>query len=557
MAIISPLTYTIANGQAVDATPLMADLNQIVGNVNANAVASASLAASGGAGLVGYSQGASGSVLRTQAEKNQESVSVLDFGADPTGVADSTAAIQDALNTGHLVLLPAGDYLVSSTLTKSSNYGGIVGAGFQSRIITNSATGDIFSIGNGTAQISGLIFRDFRVWSSVQKTSGAVFNCQQIARSVFENVHAGSLDDYTTSNNTNMLFDGYIFNQFSVIDIIGGECVGWANNGFKVNGSPTGTFGAEIHIVAGTLIQGGTANTSKAVYLAGGAGGVYLDCSVSLCGGYGVYSDVSATSLTYPNRELILGSTCTIDSCANWGVYIASDSIALLEMNDSWIANCGNSVTSAGGINCQPLVSGTVPEIKMDGCQIYSNYYDGIQLNNSSFTLTGCIVRNNGTGTPGGHGVNIPDVNTTPFVINGCFIHNNGNATRGYGISITSGSQTNFSIQSNVLAANAEGAIYNPAANSPSAIIRNNVGYVSENMGTASIPSGSTSVTVNHGLSATPSIAIPFLVGAPNVSGSIFIAPSSFTATQLTITSTVAATTGGIPVGWRATIGSQ
>ena len=39
MAIINPLTYNIANGQAVDAVPLMADLNQIVNNVNANAAA--------------------------------------------------------------------------------------------------------------------------------------------------------------------------------------------------------------------------------------------------------------------------------------------------------------------------------------------------------------------------------------------------------------------------------------------------------------------------------------------------------------------------------------
>ncbi len=37
MTIINPLTYNIANGQAVDATPVMADLNQIVNNVNANA----------------------------------------------------------------------------------------------------------------------------------------------------------------------------------------------------------------------------------------------------------------------------------------------------------------------------------------------------------------------------------------------------------------------------------------------------------------------------------------------------------------------------------------
>ncbi len=39
MPIISPLTYTIQNGQAVDATPVMSDLNQIVSSVNANAAA--------------------------------------------------------------------------------------------------------------------------------------------------------------------------------------------------------------------------------------------------------------------------------------------------------------------------------------------------------------------------------------------------------------------------------------------------------------------------------------------------------------------------------------
>lgn len=37
MAIINPLPYTIANGEPVDATPVMADMNQIVSNVNANA----------------------------------------------------------------------------------------------------------------------------------------------------------------------------------------------------------------------------------------------------------------------------------------------------------------------------------------------------------------------------------------------------------------------------------------------------------------------------------------------------------------------------------------
>jgi len=37
MAIINPLTYTIANGNPVDATPVEANFTQIVQNVNANA----------------------------------------------------------------------------------------------------------------------------------------------------------------------------------------------------------------------------------------------------------------------------------------------------------------------------------------------------------------------------------------------------------------------------------------------------------------------------------------------------------------------------------------
>lgn len=37
MTIINPLPYNIANGQAIDATPVIADLNQIVSDVNANA----------------------------------------------------------------------------------------------------------------------------------------------------------------------------------------------------------------------------------------------------------------------------------------------------------------------------------------------------------------------------------------------------------------------------------------------------------------------------------------------------------------------------------------
>ena len=46
-------------------------------------------------------------------------VNVLDYGADPTGTVDSTAAIQDAATAaaGNTVILPEGTYLVSAPIT--------------------------------------------------------------------------------------------------------------------------------------------------------------------------------------------------------------------------------------------------------------------------------------------------------------------------------------------------------------------------------------------------------------------------------------------------------
>jgi len=77
------------------------------------------LASPNGASLVGFEQLGTGAVLRTVQSKLQEAVSVLDFGADPTGTINSTSAIQVALNTGKDVFLPDGVYAISTPLTVS------------------------------------------------------------------------------------------------------------------------------------------------------------------------------------------------------------------------------------------------------------------------------------------------------------------------------------------------------------------------------------------------------------------------------------------------------
>jgi hypothetical protein len=81
--------------------------------------------------LVSYTPAGTGAVLTTVQAKLRESVSVLDFGADPTGVTDSTAAIQaaiDAVAEAGTVLVPSGYYLFTS-LTSASPIR-LVGSGY-------------------------------------------------------------------------------------------------------------------------------------------------------------------------------------------------------------------------------------------------------------------------------------------------------------------------------------------------------------------------------------------------------------------------------------------
>ncbi len=63
-----------------------------------------------GASIVGWSNGGSGSSARTVDSKLDESVSVIDFGADPTGVASSSTAFTNARAASRYPYVPAGTY---------------------------------------------------------------------------------------------------------------------------------------------------------------------------------------------------------------------------------------------------------------------------------------------------------------------------------------------------------------------------------------------------------------------------------------------------------------
>lgn len=90
----------------ISAITVQAALNEIVSDN----------AASSGSSLIGFIHSGTGAVVRTIQDKNRESVTVTDFGADSTGSSDSRAAFALA-NTNGPFIIPRGTYKISSNIT--------------------------------------------------------------------------------------------------------------------------------------------------------------------------------------------------------------------------------------------------------------------------------------------------------------------------------------------------------------------------------------------------------------------------------------------------------
>lgn len=138
------------NASTVSLT-VLDDKGRVVTNtVGAAANVSAADLAETGAPLIGFTQYGVGAVARTVQAKLEEVVSILDFGADPTGVADSLAALQAAIDRikalgGGTLVIPSGNYLITSTVKIWGTFGyrGILIAG-QNAQITSTHAGPAF-----------------------------------------------------------------------------------------------------------------------------------------------------------------------------------------------------------------------------------------------------------------------------------------------------------------------------------------------------------------------------------------------------------------------------
>ena len=239
---------------------------------------------------INYNEGATGAVTRTLESKLQESVSVLDFGADPTGTSDSTTAIQAALNTGRSVYFPNGTYLTSTVnlLSNIKVYGEskgsviltpngsipsniLLGFGAVSNTeLCNITISDCFASYPSLAPISlssssSIYIHDIDIGTAL--TGIQMFSSTSC---VLEDITIGSCSDYGIYSNYGI---GNNFNRCSVEQTALYHCI-QDNHGFQnkiTNGNFRAAFifGISLYNASETIVSGNTCSetTREAINL--------------------------------------------------------------------------------------------------------------------------------------------------------------------------------------------------------------------------------------------------------------------------------------------------
>jgi hypothetical protein len=261
-----------------------------------------------------FTQAGSGAVQRTVQSKLEDSVSVLDFGADPSGLAECSSAIQAALDTGKAVYLPTGTYLIDTKLKLGADGQIVYGDGTgnvnePARTIikwTGLLGGTMISVSNGfTENWQNCTIRD--MWlngnslanTAVQGYDGA------IAGGAWRNRYVNlTISGLTGVNNTAFDLGGGAFPNFAHDPEITGCFVIGAARGVICGGAITRVINTTFSLCNEPIVG------------LGGSAWTFTGC---------VFSQSGNVDFNGTNIQLAQFNGCWFEDSTN-GIYVASAS---------------------------------------------------------------------------------------------------------------------------------------------------------------------------------------------------------------------------------------
>jgi len=261
-------------------------------------------------------------------------VNVKDFGADPTGISDSTSAIQSAISSGGATYIPKGVYLISANITIPSNCL-IFGDGAAS-VLKASANGlNMLSTGFGVTAKENIFIRDLQIDGGGQTT----------------NIYTGlrqNIGIYATRV-SNLKIDNVVVKNMGIINQANPvDDATWGGFGIFV----TARFGNTTNIVISnctvTRVAGAGMNSGDGINIdafsnsvaVSQMGVVVRDCYVSTCGRH-CYTVAGGAGQSIP--EGVAFVNCYAEKSGSDGIDIETGYEVLID--GCTFRNCGNDQT--------------------------------------------------------------------------------------------------------------------------------------------------------------------------------------------------------------------
>lgn len=424
------------------------------------------------------------------------------YGAVGDGVHDDTAAIQAAINAMSVtspgtIFLPEGTYKLTASLTLPATMVsgfGMIGAGWGSILkLANGVNDYAIKFLAAATGIIGATFRDFKIDGTCagQTTGGGGIDANGAYACVFDHL--------------------WLHNCY--------------NDGIHIhNGQGSGGFGYQNFVTNCHFFGGNTsAGNGRGLSLDNTDQTMIVGCNFRENGG-------SSGSDTYHIRDN--NGLASIEACI---------------FTNNLSANPGGGGVISYSNFCRIV-----------GCMFESLQGTAISLQGNKHIVMGNVIVNIGKGSGVQNSVAGVYTNANASIIVGNYFNDDGSGSNGTEAFVKCDNNTanNIISENQFDASNGGTGIVNVKLGTGTTNkISRNVGWVTEKTGTASITTGNTTVTVTHGLSATPTLQ-QIMVTPQTAFGSaakFWISTPTSTTFVVNLDANPAQT---VTFGWRADLGA-
>lgn len=278
--------------------------------------------------------------------------SVKDYGALGNGVADETAAIQACINAEKEVYIPAGTYLISSSLNIPSNRI-IYGDGASTILKANAHNIKVLNI-KSTAPLENIIVSNLAINGGGQLTSTT------------DGIRA-AIGVYV-SNAHNININNLFITKCGVMngDVNANTATITNDNDNPSNLNPTGGYGILIEARHG-LIENIYVSNCTVTYIAGG-GNVFGD---------GIYVAGYNSNLSIVPKSIWI-ENCYVENVGRHCYAVAGEGTGSKGYNVT-IRGCTGKNSALCGIDLEEASQTLVEDVRFENCGNYSGYYNSPQ----------------------------------------------------------------------------------------------------------------------------------------------------------------------------------